>query len=121
MASATCSSVVVLPVPGGAMTVISLNVSSAAAIETAGRGASRARTRNADKTVNAGIYPRARDRAVVAVDPIAEAGGEKPKKFSPGCPDPQSMKLDKLGTVSALRSAIIVVRLSPRKSWIRNP
>jgi len=26
------------------------------------------------------LYPRARDRAVDAVDPIAEAGGEKPKK-----------------------------------------
>ena len=35
---------------------------------------------NLRESTGCGEYPRARDRAVVAVDPIAEAGGEKPKK-----------------------------------------
>ena len=32
------------------------------------------------------LYPRARDGALVAVDPVAEAGGEKPKKKKTAAP-----------------------------------
>jgi len=51
----------------------------------------------------------------------ATTADQKPKQFVTGCPDPQRTKLDKLSTVSALRSAILVVRLSPKNSWTRNP
>ena len=45
----------------------------------------------------------------------------KKLKSSSRGPDPQRTKLDKLNTVSALRSAFSVVRMGPIKSWTRNP
>ena len=36
--------------------------------------------------LNCFLYPRARDGALVAVDPVAEAGGEKPKKKKTAAP-----------------------------------
>ena len=64
--------------------------------------------------VNA-VYPRARDGALVAVDPVAEAGGEKPKKkktAAPRAPAPDQ---------KAMPPRLPARARKPRASWLTRP
>ena len=60
---------------------------------------------------------RARRRRRAGRDPMRRLQVRAQKSSSPGFPDPQRTKLDKLERVSALRSAFEWCRSSPIKSW----